>query len=45
MPQPLRQQLSGWWTRRITGEHRLVYRVSSSGEAQILETLACRYQY
>lgn len=27
-PEPLRQNLTGWWSRRITGEHRLVYRVT-----------------
>lgn len=44
-PEPLRQNLSGWWSRRITGEHRLVYRVRGSGEAQALEVLSCRYHY
>jgi len=24
-PEPLRGQLSGWWSRRIDKEHRLVY--------------------
>ena len=36
-PKSLRQKLTGWWFRRITGEHRLVYRVRSSGGAQALE--------
>jgi len=27
-PEPLAGNLSGWWSRRINGEHRLVYRVS-----------------
>lgn len=44
-PEPLRQNLSGWWSRRITGEHRLVYRVRGWGEAQALEVLSCRYHY
>ena len=44
-PEPLRRNLSGWWSRRISGEHRLVYRVSGSGEAQALEVLSCRYHY
>ncbi len=44
-PEPLRRNLSGWWSRRITGEHRLVYRVSGSGDAQALEILSCRYHY
>lgn len=44
-PEPLRQTLAGWWSRRITREHRLVYRVRGSGEAQALEVLSCRYHY
>lgn len=44
-PEPLRQNLAGWWSRRIDGEHRLVYRVRGSGEAQALEVLSCRYHY
>lgn len=26
-PEPLKGNLSGWWSRRIDAEHRLVYRV------------------
>ncbi|MET1111429.1 MAG: Txe/YoeB family addiction module toxin [Allosphingosinicella sp.] len=44
-PEPLRRNLSGWWSRRITSEHRLVYRVTGKGEAQALEVLSCRYHY
>lgn len=44
-PEPLRQNLSGWWSRRITGEHRLVYRVTGKEETQALEVLSCRYHY
>lgn len=44
-PEPLRQNLTGWWSRRITGEHRLVYRVRGAGDAQALEVLSCRYHY
>ena len=44
-PEPLRRNLTGWWSRRITGEHRLVYRVTGKGEAQALEVLSCRYHY
>ena len=25
-PEPLKGNLSGWWSRRIDGEHRIVYR-------------------
>lgn len=44
-PEPLRQNLTGWWSRRISGEHRLVYRVRGSGEGQAFEVLSCRYHY
>jgi toxin YoeB len=44
-PEPLKGVLSGWWSRRITGEHRLVYRVAGKGGAQALEIAACRYHY
>lgn len=44
-PEPLRGQLKGWWARRITQEHRLVYRVRGEGDAQALEIAQCRYHY
>jgi toxin YoeB len=45
-PEALRGDLSGWWSRRITAEHRLVYRVQGrKGEDQRLEILQCRYHY
>lgn len=40
-PEPLRQNLSGFWSRRITGEHRLVYKV----ENDVLFIAQCRYHY
>ncbi|MGA9796583.1 MAG: Txe/YoeB family addiction module toxin [Rhizomicrobium sp.] len=45
-PEPLKANLSGWWARRITGEHRLVYRVvGKRGQDQRLEILQCRFHY
>ena len=44
-PEPLSGNLSGWWSRRITSEHRLVYRISGKNEAQALEIAQCRYHY
>ena len=44
-PEPLGGNLSGWWSRRINQEHRLIYRVSGKGEAQALEIAQCRYHY
>lgn len=40
-PEPLKHDLSGCWSRRITKEHRIVYRVEEG--AVIL--LACRFHY
>ena len=44
-PEPLIGNLRGWWSRRITREHRLVYRLSGTGEAQVLEIASCRFLY
>jgi toxin YoeB len=44
-PEPLKHHLSGWWSRRISGEHRLVYRVSRSGGDQQLDIAQCKYHY
>jgi toxin YoeB len=44
-PEPLRGELQGWWSRRITLEDRLVYRMTGSGAAQQLEIAQCRYHY
>jgi toxin YoeB len=44
-PEPLSGNLSGWWSRRIKSEHRLVYRVSGKGDAQALEVAQVRYHY
>ena len=40
-PEALRGDYSGWWSRRIDREHRLVYRVSGNA----LEIAQCRYHY
>jgi toxin YoeB len=44
-PEALKHALAGWWSRRITGEHRLVYRVSGKAPEQVLEIAQCRYHY
>jgi toxin YoeB len=40
-PEPLRYDFAGYWSRRITEEHRLIYRVTDS---EVL-LAACRYHY
>lgn len=44
-PEPLRNELSGWWSRRIAGEHRLIYRIGGQGEDRILLIAQCRRHY
>jgi toxin YoeB len=29
-PEPLRNNLAGWWSRRIDAEHRIVYKVETN---------------
>lgn len=40
-PGPLKYNLEGWWSRRISLEHRLVYRI----EEESIIILQCRYHY
>jgi toxin YoeB len=40
-PEPLKGELSGYWSRRINDEHRLVYEVSETA----LTIISCRYHY
>lgn len=44
-PEPLRHQLAGTWSRRIDGEHRLVYAVSGGRADRKVVILSCRYHY
>jgi toxin YoeB len=40
-PEPLKHQLKGLWSRRITEEHRLVYKVL---EDEVV-IMSCRFHY
>ena len=40
-PEPLAGNLAGYWSRRIDGAHRLVYRVTDAE----LVVIACRFHY
>lgn len=45
-PEPLRYDLKGFWSRRITDEHRLVYKVTGTkGIDQRCIILQCRFHY
>jgi toxin YoeB len=41
----LKGPLSGWTSRRITQEHRLIYRVWGTGEGQTIEIIRCKGHY
>ena len=41
-PEPLKNELSGWWSRRIDDEHRLVYKVD--GDRLIIAKARGHYQ-
>ena len=40
-PEPLKHNLKGKWSRRITHEHRLVYEVTDS----VIKIISCRFHY
>jgi len=40
-PEPLKGNFAGYWSRRITDEHRLLYTVKENR----LHVLQCRYHY
>lgn len=40
-PEPLKGELSGFWSRRIDDTHRLVYRIRGG----VLEVLSCKGHY
>ena len=40
-PEPLKHELAGCWSRRITSEHRLVYFI----EDNAVNIVSCRYHY
>ena len=40
-PEPLKESLSGYWSRRIDETNRLVYRVTD----EYIKVISCRYHY
>jgi len=40
-PEPLKGSLSGYWSRRINDEHRIVYKATDD----CVTVIACRYHY
>jgi len=45
-PEPLKHGLKGFWSRRISLEHRLVYRISGKKKVdQKCSIIQCRFHY
>ena len=44
-PEPLKEDLTGYWSRRINIEHRLVYKISGAKGEQTLTIIQCRFHY
>lgn len=40
-PEPLKNNFQGYWSKRITDEHRLIYKV----EQEQLIIISCRFHY
>jgi len=40
-PEPLKHELAGYWSRRITKEHRLVYKITGIS----IIVVSCKYHY
>lgn len=40
-PEALKHEYSGYWSRRITDEHRLIYKV----EENCIKIISCKYHY
>tara|TARA_R110002049_G_scaffold229908_1_gene402055 strand:- start:315 stop:581 length:267 start_codon:yes stop_codon:yes gene_type:complete len=44
-PEPLKGDLAGWWSRRISHEDSMAYRVRGVGDGQTLEIAQLRFHY
>ena len=44
-PEPLKGNLSGWWSVEINEKDRLVFRLSKNNETEFLEVLSCKGHY
>ena len=40
-PEPLKHELSGYWSRRITDKHRFIYKLTETG----IVVIACANHY
>lgn len=44
-PEPLKFNLRGYWSRRISAQHRLVYKIEGTQPNRICLIVQCRFHY
>jgi toxin YoeB len=44
-PEPLKFDLSGYWSRRIDGEHRIIYEIIDENTIDILSIISLKRHY
>ena len=44
-PEPLKFQYSGYWSRKINDEHRIIYKIEEIKGSDVLIIVQCRYHY
>ena len=44
-PEPLKHELSGWWSVEIDKKNRLIFRLSEIDDIKTIEILSCKGHY
>ena len=44
-PEPLKNELSGWWSAEIDGKNRLIFKISGSDAPKSVDILSCKGHY
>jgi len=44
-PEPLKHQLTGWWSVEIDSKNRMIFKISNFDNSEILNILSCKGHY
>ncbi|MCL2526874.1 MAG: Txe/YoeB family addiction module toxin [Defluviitaleaceae bacterium] len=44
-PEPLKHELSGWWSLEIDSKNRLIFKISNIGERKTIDIMSCKGHY
>jgi len=44
-PEPLKHELSGWWSAEIDNKNRLIFKISEANKRQSIDILSCKGHY